>query len=418
MRNELWLSVRYLFSRRRGSASALMNVLSILGTATGVMALIVVISVMSGFSQNLQDKILGVTPHITIFHRNGEISDYERITTRLAEMPGIKAASPFILREVVLQGPIGGAGVVLKAVDLKSTQVRSFLSKILAQGSLEGLASEKAGRRPGIILGKWLVDKLGCQIGQSVVLISPEGTLTPWGNLPKWRRLQVAGIFESGYWEFDSKVAYISLATAQRIFEMPHKVTAIEIKISEPAQAPVLRRVIEKTILGGDLVAQDWTQTNRNLIIALGMQKKVLFVILMVIVGVAALLIATNLIILIMEKRRDIAILKAMGAFHSQVLAIFISQGLVLGALGAALGCGAGIAISLNLVGIVEILEGLFGIRFLPPDVYYISEFTTKVELGDVSLIVAATLVVSLVSSFFPALHAARMRPVDVLRHE
>lgn len=259
---------------------------------------------------------------------------------------------------------------------------------------------------------------LGCELGDMVVMISPERILTPWGNLPKSRRFEVQGFFESGHWEFDSKLAYISIAVAQDFFEIPGRASGLELSVADAYRAAEIRRRIQESPVGVHYMAQDWMQMNRNLMIALGIQKKVMFVILFCIVGVAALLIISILAMMTMEKRKDIAILKAMGAKSSQILRIFIYQGLIIGAVGTLLGCAAGLLISWNLEWIVNLIERVFDIRFLPEDVYFIGQLTSRVDPIDVGIIVVVTLLISLGASVLPSWRASKIDSVEVLRYE
>lgn len=415
---EWWLSLRFLRAKKKQTAISVVTSLSILGVAVGVTALIVVLSAINGFNQDLRDKILGLTAHLTVFERGQEMMDYAEVRQQLLQVPGVVGATPFILREVLLQAPAKSVQTVIRAVDPATVETAVPLGEILKEGRLEDLAQQVKGEPPGIIVGRGLLRDLKVRMGDSVVLVSPEGTLTPWGNLPKWRRVKVKGVFDAGYWDFDSKVAFISISAAQQIFEIPGRVTGIELKTRNPYEAPQIRRLIQESPLGLKYVAQDWTQLNRNLMTALAMQKRVIFVILLCIVGVAGLLIISILVMMVMEKQREIAMLKAMGARSSQVMKIFLFHGLMVSSLGTILGCTGGLLTSWNLERIVGLVERTFNVRFLPEEVYYIGRLTSRSDPLDLAIILGATLLITVVASLYPSWRAARLDPVEILRYE
>jgi lipoprotein-releasing system permease protein len=415
---EFWLGLKYLRAKRKQTTISVVTLLSVLGVGVGVMALIVVISVMTGFAEDLKERILGITAHVMVLQRGQEMKGYEVLTQRLKEFPGVIGASPFVVREVILQGPHRTTGVVIRGIDPESAESVLPFSRILKMGDIKDLDLPAQDGEPGILLGKELAHYVGSRMGETVILVSPMGMLTPWGNLPKWKKFRVKGVFDSGYWEFDFRLAYISLAAAQRIFEIPGRVSGIELRVDDIYRSAELRRMIHESPLGSDYVAEDWMQRNRNLLFALGMEKKVMFVILFCIVGVAALLIISILVMMVMEKQKDIAILKTMGASSAQILRIFMFQGLMIGTVGTFLGCTGGLLISWNLERIVGWLEQTFGIQFMPGDVYYISELPSRVDPIDVGIIIGVTLLISLVASLYPSWRASRLDPVEGLRYE
>lgn len=415
---EIWLSARYLHTKKTHGAISLVTFLAVLGVAVGVTALIVVLSVINGFSEGLIGKILGLTPHLMVFQKGQEMLGYEEVRGELIKVEGVKAATPFIVREVILQSTTKSIQAMVRAIDPNLARMNGPLAEILGGESIDKLLENRKGEPVGIVVGKGILRELKVGVGESVVLVSPEGTLTPWGNLPKWRKVKVVGFFDAGYWEFDSKVVFMSLVAAQQLFEIQGRATGIDLRIEDPYRAPDIRKRIQESPLGVNYVVQDWTQTNRSLMAALATQKRVIFIILLCIVGVAALLIVSILVMMVIEKKKDIAILKAMGASSSSVMRLFALQGLMISLTGTFLGCIGGMLISWNLEWIVGIVERTFKINFLPEDVYYIGRLSSKVEPWDLVIIVASTLVVSLLASAYPSWKAAHMAPVEILRYE
>jgi lipoprotein-releasing system permease protein len=415
---EFWLGLRYLRAKRKQAAISIVTFLSILGVGVGVTALIVVISVINGFNEDLKEKILGLTAHVMLFQRGQEMKGYEELRKDLLEFSGVSGATPFVIREVILQSPARSVQAVIRAVDPATADSVIPLTQILKQGALSQLIPPPPGSPPGILLGRGLLKELGSQIGDTVMLISPEGTLTPWGNLPKWKKFQVKGYFDAGYWDFDSKVAIVSIPVAQEVFEIPGRVTGMEIRVPDVYRAPEVRQRLQQSPIGAKYIAQDWTQLNRNLMMALAMQKKVIFVILFCIVAVAALLIISILVMMVIEKQKDIAILKAMGAGIFPILRVFVFQGLAIGAVGTFLGCAGGLLVSWNLEWIIAVVERTFHVQFLPEDVYFIGHLTSRANPLDVAVITGTTLLISFLASLYPAWRASRLDPIEGLRYE
>jgi len=415
---EIWLSAKYLQSKKKHGAISLVTFLSVIGVAVGVMALIVVLSVINGFTKGLMEKILGLTPHVVVFQRGQEMPAYEEVRGQLMKVEGVKAASPFIVREVILQSASKSIQVMVRAIDPLLANTIAPLAGIVRGGSIQELLENKRGDPIPIVVGRGVLKDLKVGVGEYVVLVSPEGTLTPWGNLPKWKKVKVAGFFDAGYWEFDSRVVLMSLAAAQQLFEIQGRVTGIDLRVADPYQAPEVRKRIQESQLGNNYLAQDWTQTNRSLMVALATQKRVIFIILLCIVGVAALLIISILVMTVIEKKKDIAILKAMGARSWSVMRLFAMHGLMISLTGTFLGCLGGVLISWNLEWIVRFVEKTFRVNFLPEEVYYIGQLTARVEPLDLAIIVATTLGISALASLYPSWKAASMDPVEILRYE
>lgn len=408
---EYFIGRRYLRAKQKQAFISLITILSISGVAVGVMALIVVIAVMSGFESDLKSRILGGQSHVVLMRYGGTISDYRRVIKDVEKTPGVEAATPFIYTQIMLRSSSGISGAVLRGVDPESAGrvIKSLDSISFQDGSNVSQGQKKKIALPGIILGKELAKNIGVSKGDMVFLISPRGTLSPIGHIPAMRRFKVTGFFESGMYEFDGSFAYINIVDAQKMLRMGDTVTGIEVRVKDIYQAKNISERIVKQ-LGFPFWAKDWMQMNKNLFSALKLEKTVMFVILALIVLVAAFNIASTLIMMVMGKKKDIAILKAMGATDRSIRKIFVFQGMVIGMIGTILGVCLGFILC-TLLKRYNIIE-------LTGDIYY---FTTtlpvKLEILDVFLIVAATMVVCFFATLYPAHQASKFHPVEAIRY-
>ena len=426
MSYELLISWRHLCSRKSQKFISLITFISMGGVALGVMALIVVIAVMTGFGQNLRDKILGTNSHIVVTQAmsNG-MEDYENVLERVKAVPLVKEAAPFILKQVMLTYGQRSAGVVIRGVDPEREGEISDLQKNLTEGKLSYLdhapqsaADYEAGiQRKGIILGVALATSLGTRVGDVLGIMSPSVRMTPLGIIPKIKMVEVVGIFESKMYEYDANLAFISISSAQSLFSMNDRVTGIEIKVADIDAAGDIALAIKDT-LGYPYFARDWMQMNRNLFSALKVEKVTMFIILVLIILVAAFNIISTLFMVVMDKAKDIAILKSMGASRRSVMQIFSMQGLIIGVCGTALGCIAGFTIVPNLNEIVGFIEWMFDFKAFPEDVYYLDALPSQIQWFDSFLIVIFSIVICFLASLYPAWRASRLDPVDGLRYE
>ncbi len=426
MSYELLISWRHLCSRKSQKFISLITFISMGGVALGVMALIVVIAVMTGFGQNLRDKILGTNSHIVVTQAmsNG-MEDYENVLERVKAVPLVKEAAPFILKQVMLTYGQRSAGVVIRGVDPEREGEISDLEKNLTEGKLSYLdhapqsaADYEAGiQRKGIILGVALATSLGTRVGDVLGIMSPSVRMTPLGIIPKIKMVEVVGIFESKMYEYDANLAFISISSAQSLFSMNDRVTGIEIKVADIDAAGDIALAIKDT-LGYPYFARDWMQMNRNLFSALKVEKVTMFIILILIILVAAFNIISTLFMVVMDKAKDIAILKSMGASRRSVMQIFSMQGLIIGVCGTALGCIAGFTIVPNLNEIVGFIEWVFDFKAFPEDVYYLDALPSQIQWFDSFLIVIFSIVICFLASLYPAWRASRLDPVDGLRYE
>jgi lipoprotein-releasing system permease protein len=425
MSYELIISLRYLRARRKQVFVSIITFISIAGIFLGVAALIIVIAVMNGFETDLRSKILGINSHAVVLEHGGGMRQHSLVMQEVAQIPGVIAATPFIYSQAMLKNGDNVTGIVLRGLSLDDAMKVINLGKF-REGKLEylrdekrdipGLKTERSGL-PGIIVGRELAKNLGVFLFETVHVVSPSGVSTPMGMVPRMKPFLVVGIFESGFYEYDSTLAYISLKACQEFLNMGDLVTGIEIRVDDIYKADRIAKSIEKK-LGYPYWARNWMEMNKNLFAALRLEKRVMFIILSLIVLVAAFNIISALIMIVMEKNRDIAILITMGATRTAIMKIFIFQGLIVGTIGTLFGALAGLAVAFNLEAISRFVERLFGFKILPGEVYYLSELPSQVNFGDVGIIIAGTMLISFLSTIYPSWRASRLDPAEALRYE
>ncbi len=418
MKYEWFIGLRYLKAKRKQTFISIITVISVAGVMVGVMALIVVLAVMSGFEKTLKEKILGTQAHLHLLKATQEgLDQYQEVTKRVEETKGVASAAPFIISQVMLSSESNVFGVVLKGIDPDRVGRVTELANNLKSGRLEDLKGGKEGDPPGIILGVELAKHLSVSLNDSIQVISPLGTVTPMGMMPKMKRFRVKGIFYSGMYEFDNTMAYVSLESAQKFFSMGDRVTGIEIKTNDIYKVKEVGREIRRK-MGFPFWTKDWMEMNRNLFSALRLEKIAMFIILVLIVLVAAFNIISSLIMVVMEKNKDIAILKSMGASSKSILKIFTIEGGVIGVVGTILGTILGLGAAFNLEKITDFVERLFGFKILSSDVYYIDKLPSQVNPVDVILIVLTAVLISLLATLYPAWRASKLDPAEALRYE
>jgi lipoprotein-releasing system permease protein len=345
------------------------------------------------------------------------LDQYQEVTKRVEETKGVASAAPFIISQVMLSSESNVFGVVLKGIDPDRVGRVTELANNLKAGRLEDLKGGKEGDPPGIILGVELAKHLSVSLNDSIQVISPLGTVTPMGMMPKMKRFRVKGIFYSGMYEFDNTMAYVSLESAQKFFSMGDRVTGIEIKTNDIYKVKEIGREIRRK-MGFPFWTKDWMEMNRNLFSALRLEKIAMFIILVLIVLVAAFNIISTLIMVVMEKNKDIAILKSMGASSRSILKIFTIEGGVIGVVGTILGTILGLGAAFNLEKITDSVERLFGFKILSSDVYYIDKLPSQVNPPDVIFIVLTAVLISLLATLYPAWRASKLDPAEALRYE
>ena len=428
MSYELFVSIRHLSAKKSQKFISLNTWISIAGVGLGVMALIVVIAVMSGFSKDLRDKILGTNSHVVVSNMNrAMVENYDGIIKKVRSVKGVIAAAPFIMNQVMLINGDRVSGIVVRGIDPEKEETVSDLGKNMVSGTVLDLKTKSSfsgeikGRekknRAGIILGKELSRRLGVGVGDIVSMVSPVSRVTPVGLIPRMKLFKVVGVFESGMYEYDANLSFILLKSAQKFFSMKNGVSGIEVRVADIEQAGNIASVIQKE-LGFPYLVRDWMRMNRNLFSALKLEKIVMFIILILIIFVAAFNIVSTLFMLVMEKAKEIAILKSMGASCSSIMKIYSYQGLVIGLVGTFLGCATGFVIVPNLNEIVGSIESIFGIVAFPSDVYYLDRLPSKIQYMDSFLIIIFSVVICLVASLYPAWRASKLDLVDGLRYE
>ena len=406
---ELFVGLRYLRARGQRSSLSLFVWIGIGGVFLGVAALIVVLATMTGFQDGIKDRIISANPHVLVFESAGRgVADGPGVAARVRGVPGVRAATPFVIQQALFTVKGGGAtGALLRGMDVASPEVRAHLQSQLRRGSLDALTAP--GGEPALLLGRELARTLNAFPGDRVTVISPQGAMTAVGLVPRMRSFVVAGLVEAGLWEYDSSLALTSLATAQEFASLGDRVSGVEVKLGDPFEAKTVGRRIAAA-LGPSYWVRDWMDLNRTLFAALQLEKLALFVIVTIIVLVAGFAIIGHLVLLVAEKRKEIGILKAMGATSRSIGTIFLVAGMVIGIVGTV----AGSAFGLLLIWV----QNTYKLIRFSGDVYQIDHLPMKLTGGDFAMVVGAALAISFLATISPARSAASLIPADVLRYE
>ncbi|HBI14720.1 MAG TPA: lipoprotein-releasing ABC transporter permease subunit [Desulfobulbaceae bacterium] len=405
---EWFISFRYLRARHKQRFISLISLISVAGITVGVMALIVVLAVYSGFTDGLRDQILGINSHIIVQKPGGAMDDYTELREQLLTVDGVTGATPYLYIQTLLSGSVGGSGVILRGIDPDTAKNVIKLDTQMIRGSIHDLTRNPDKRVPHIILGKNLAQELHVSVGDKVRLISSSGPLTPMGVIPRIKTCKVTGIFESGMYEYDSSLAYMTLTDVQNFLDSGDIAHGIEVAVSKDElnrADEVARRII--SAIGDEFVAKDWMSMNRNLFAAFKLEKIGMFICLALIILVAALNIISALIMVVMEKEKDIAILKSMGATSRSIMKIFFFQGLIIAFSGTILGVAGGLGLC-DLLSRYKFIE-------LPSNVYPMSTLPIKVLPSDVTIVAIAAIVITLAATIYPSWKASQVHPGEVL---
>ncbi len=412
---EWMIGLRYTRAGRRSARDSFISFISLIsmaGIALGVAALIVVLSVMNGFQKEVRDRMLSVLSHVEIHDGSGSVADWRGLASQAATHPEVRAAAPFVDGQAMVTRNDVVRGVMVRGILPAEEPKVSAVASQVVRGRLDAL-------QPGefnIVLGSELARGFGLRIGDKLTLIAPQGQVTPAGVLPRLKQFNVVGIFEAGHFEFDASLAFIHLDDAQRLFRLAGP-SGLRLKIADMQRAPEVAADLG-AMLQGDYYVRDWSMQNRNWFAAVQTEKRMMFIILTLIIAVAAFNLVSTLVMTVTDKQADIAILRTLGASPLSVMKIFIIQGALVGLIGTAIGVSLGVLVALNIDVIVPFIEGLFGVQFLPQDIYLISNLPSDLRWPDVSRIGLMAVVLAFLATLYPSWRAARVRPAEALRYE
>jgi len=412
---EVWIAYRYIKFKQKNSFISFISMTSMVGIALGVSALIIILSVMNGFQDELRTRILGVASHIEITSSNNTLTHWEDLTRKLYEISDVKGSAPYVDGQGMLVSEYGSQGIMLRGISSNLEANVDDLDKKVKVGHLSDLKANTFN----IILGVDAAKQLGIVVGDKVNILIPQGSYTPAGTFPRMRQFNVVGIFEIGMYEYDSGMALMNLEDAQKFLQMNDAVSGVRVKINDLFLAPIVAEKLSNQLSeSGVFYVSDWTRKHANFFSAVQMEKRVMFIILMLIIAVAAFNIVSTLVMAVTDKRSDIAILRTYGATPKSILYIFIIQGSLIGIIGTVTGVFLGVAIALNIHTIVPFIEHLFNVQFLSKDIYYISEVPSKLLLSDVSAITSISILLSVVATIYPSIKASSASPAEALKHD
>ncbi len=412
---EWTIGLRYTRASRRSARNSFISFISLIsmaGIALGVAALIVVLSVMNGFQKEVRDRMLSVLSHVEVFDGSGSLPDWQDTAAQALRHPQVRGAAPFVDGQAMVTRNDTVRGVVVRGVLPSEEPKVSDVASQVVQGSLQSLMPGEFN----IVIGSALARSLGIHLGDKLTLIAPQGQVTPAGVLPRLKQFNVTGIFEAGHYEFDSSLAFIHLEDGERMFRLAGP-SGLRLKLADMQLAPEV--AAELTVqLQGDLYLRDWSQQNRNWFAAVQTEKRMMFIILTLIIAVAAFNLVSTLVMTVTDKQADIAILRTLGASPASIMRIFIIQGALVGLIGTAIGVSFGVLIALNIDVIVPFIESLFAVQFLPRDIYLISALPSDLRWPDVGRIGGMAVLLAFLATLYPSWSAARVRPAEALRYE
>lgn len=408
-----YIGFRYTRAKRRNHFISFISLISMLGMALGITALITVLSVMNGFQEELRDRILSMTAHVKVSRWGQPVTDWTRVAEQAGAHPSVQAAAPYINAEVMLNDGNLVSGALLQGVLPVAESTTSRIAELLVDGTLEEL---QPGRY-GIILGKVLADSLGLRRGDKVTVITPQVSATAAGVLPRLRRFDVVGIFHAGMFEYDRSLALVHIEDAARLLRVDG-VHGVQLRLDDMFRAPRVAQDLDQVLGPQGYWVRDWTREHQSFFRAIQIEKTAMFIIMTLIVAVAAFNIVSTLVMVVTDKQSDIAILRTLGVTPAGIMAVFMVQGITIGVAGTLLGVAGGTALALHVDVVVPFIEGLFGIKFLAPDVYLITDLPSRVLVSDVGVIAAMSFSLAALATIYPAWRAARTQPAQALRHE
>lgn len=409
---ELAIALRYVRSRSKNRFVSFISLMSVAGIALAVAVLIAVLSAMNGFEHEVRSKILGVLAHGTITGLDGRIADWHHLESVAAAYPGVVASAPFVRGEAMVVGESAVKGVEVRGIEPERELATAALQTLLRAGDFRALVPGGYG----IVIGQALAERLQVGLGDPVVMLVPEGIATPAGVVPRMRRFRVVGIFQAGMYEYDSGLVFTHMADAARLFRMGDAASGLRLAFADPTQAPQAVVGVARAY-GGGVFVSDWTREHANFFRSIELTRSIMFIILLMVVAVAAFNIVSTLVMVVREKRGEIAILRTLGAAPGAIVRIFMAQGTLIGIAGTAIGVALGVLVAANLDVLVAMVEHMLGMKFLAPDIYFISDFPTQLRWSDVTVIGGIALGLAFSSTLYPAWRGATLPPAEALRH-
>ncbi|PTR09499.1 lipoprotein-releasing system permease protein [Nitrosospira sp. Nsp5] len=411
---ELFIGLRYTRAKRRNHFISFISLISLLGITLGMTALITVMSVMNGFQKEVRTRILGVASHIQISGIDGKLADWRRVAEEALRHPLVEGAAPYVSAQGMVSFDQVVSGVAVRGIEPAMEDKVADLARMMIDGRLDELIPG----RFGIVIGSELARVLGVFTGDKIVLISPQGQVTPAGILPRLKQFTITGIFEAGHMEYDSSLVLINLSDAQKLYRMEDdQVSGVRLKLHDLFEAPQVARDLAPMI-STEVHISDWSRQHANYFRAIQIEKRMLSLILALIIAVAAFNIVSTLVMAVTDKQPDIAILRTLGASPRSIMKIFIVQGTLIGVLGTMLGVISGVLLAYNVSSVIALIEGLFSVRFLSPDVYFISDIPSDPQMNDIVAVAAVSFVLTLLATIYPSYRASKVNPAEALRYE
>jgi lipoprotein-releasing system permease protein len=408
---ERMVAFRYLRARRQEGFVSVIAIFSLLGIALGVATLIIVMSVMNGFRADLLGRILGLNGDLGVYASSGGLSNFDAAAQKVRAVPGVVRVTPLVEGQVMATSEVGAAGALVRGIRPDDLRSLPLLANHIVQGSLADFSDD------GVVVGERLARRLGVTIGSPITVISPQGTATAFGTMPRVKTYQVVALFNVGMFEYDNSFIYAPLAAAQLFFRLPEEVSSLEVFVDDPDRMREQRRLIG-TALGGQVRIVDWQQANSSLFNAVEIERNVMFLILTLIIVVAAFNIISSMIMMVKDKGRDIAILRTMGASRAMILRIFVLSGASIGVVGTVAGFILGVVFTNNIEAIRQGLQKIIGTDLFAAEIYFFTRIPARIDIGEVAAVVAMALALSFLATIYPSWRAARLDPVEALRYE